>query len=86
MENETLSVRVDMTHTDGNFRFNVFTSEEINPHMLRAILAGGVALSIKAEQGPEKQGKVMKEVIDYLTSEFISTHSFENAKFIHPEK
>lgn len=85
MENETLSVRVDMTHNDGTFRFNIFTSDEIDKDMLRAILAGGLALSIKAEQGPENQGIAMKEVIDYLTSEFISTHSFENAKFISPQ-
>jgi hypothetical protein len=85
MENETLSVRVDMTPNDGTFRFNIFTSDEIDKDMLRAILAGGLALSIKAEQGPEKQGIAMKEVIDYLTSEFISTHSFENAKFISPQ-
>jgi len=85
MENETLSVRVDMTPNDGTFRFNIFTSDEIDKDMLRAILAGGLALSIKAEQGPENQGIAMKEVIDYLTSEFISTHSFENAKFISPQ-
>jgi hypothetical protein len=53
--------------------------------MLRAMLVGGVALSIKAEEGPEKQGVAMKEVIDYLTSEFISTDSFENAKYVYPE-
>lgn len=85
MENETLSVRVDMTPNDGTFRFNIFTSDEIDKDMLRAILAGGLALSIKAEHGPENQGIAMKEVIDYLTSEFISTHSFENAKFISPQ-
>jgi hypothetical protein len=27
----------------------------------------------------------MKEVIDYLTNEFISTDSFENAKYVQPE-
>jgi hypothetical protein len=48
-------------------------------------LAGGVALSIKSEKGPEKQGAAMKEVVDYLTSEFISTDSFENAKYVTPE-
>jgi hypothetical protein len=50
------------------------------------MLVGGVALTIKAEDGPEKQGAAMKEVIDYLNSEFISTDSFENAKFVIPQK
>lgn len=84
-ENNTLSVRVDMTHVDGKFRFNIFTSEEIHLETMRAILAGGVALSIKAEDSTEKQGVAMKEVIDYLTNEFISTDSFENAKYVYHE-
>jgi hypothetical protein len=53
--------------------------------MLRAMLVGGVALSIKSEKSPEKQGAAMKDVIDYLTNEFISTDSFENAKYVQPE-
>jgi hypothetical protein len=86
-ENETLSVRVDMTYADGKFNFQLFTDKEkkIETVMLRAILVGGVALTIKAEEGPEKQGAAMRETIDYLTSEFISTDSFENAKFIYPK-
>lgn len=80
-ENETLSVRVDMTYTEGRFNFQLSTSKEITPTMMRAILAGGIALNIKAEKGPENQGAAMKSVIDYLTHEFISTDSFENAKF-----
>jgi hypothetical protein len=84
-ENETLSVRVDMRYVDGRFNFQLFAGKEVKPEMLRAMLVGGVALSIKSEEGPEKQGVAMKEVIDYLTSEFISTDSFENAKYIHPE-
>jgi hypothetical protein len=84
-ENETLSVRVDMTYTEGKFNFQLYAPKEVKPEMLRAILTGGVALSIKSEKGPEKQGAAMKEVIDYLTNEFISTDSFENAQYISPE-
>ena len=84
-KDETLSVKVDMTYTEGRFNFRLSTSKEINPVMMRAILAGGLALTIKAEDGPENQGAAMKEVIDYLTSEFISTDSFENAKYTYPK-
>ena len=83
-ENETLSVRVDMTYVNGKFNFNLFTTESVSPEMMRAILAGGLALTIKAEEGPKKQGEAMKDVMDYLTSEFISTNSFENAKYVIP--
>ena len=84
-ENETLSVRVEMTYVGGRLNFQLFADKEVKSEMLRAMLVGGVALSIKAEQGPEKQGVAMKEVIDYLTSEFISTDSFENAKYVYPK-
>ena len=83
-ENDTLSVRVDMTHVGGKFHFNLSTTEGISHEMMRAILAGGLSLTIKAEEGPKKQGEAMKEVMDYLTSEFISTNSFENAKYVIP--
>jgi hypothetical protein len=83
-ENETLSVRVDMTYVNGRFNFQLFAEKEVKPEMLRAMLVGGVALTIKAEEGPEKQGVAMKEVIDYLTSEFISTDSCENADNVYP--
>ena len=85
LENETLSVRVDMTYVNGRFNFQLFAEKEVKPEMLRAMLVGGVALTIKAEEGPENQGAAMKDVIDYLTNEFISTDSFENAKYVHPE-
>ena len=84
-ENKTLSVRVDMTYVNGRFNFQLFAEKEVKPEMLRAMLVGGVALTIKAEEGPEKQGAAMKDVIDYLTNEFISTDSFENAKYVQPE-
>ena len=83
-ENETLSVRVDMTYVNGKFNFNLFTTERVSHEMMRAILAGGLSLTIKAEEGPKKQGEAMKDVMDYLTSEFISTNSFENAKYVIP--
>jgi hypothetical protein len=86
IENETVSVRVDVTYSDGNYNFMLFVSDDIDNNLMRSVLAGGVALCIKAEDGPEKQGAAMKEVIDYLNSEFISTDSFENAKFVIPQK
>lgn len=85
-ENETLSVRVDMTYVNGRFNFQLYAPKEVKSEMLRAMLVGGVALSIKSEKGPEKQGAAMKDVIDYLTNEFISTDSFENAQYISPEE
>ena len=84
-ENETLSVRVDMTYVGGRLNFQLFTDKGVKPEMLRAMLVGGVALTIKAEDGPEKQGQAMREVIDYLNNEFVSIDSFMDAKYTNPE-
>ena len=84
-ENETLSVRVDVTYADGKFNFSLLTGKEIQPEMLRAMLVGGVALTIKSEDSPEKQGQAMREVINYLNNEFVSIDSFMDAKYAKPE-
>ena len=82
-ENETITLRVDITNKGGKLNLSISTSEEIPSYQLRGILAGGLALAIKAEDGPEKQGKAMTEVIDYLTHEFVDVNSFSDAKFMY---
>ena len=47
-ENETLSVRVDMTYVNGRFNFQLFAEKEVKPEMLRAMLVGGVAFSARS--------------------------------------
>ncbi len=45
-----------------------------------SVLVGGVALSIRAEETPKDQAKALRDVIDYLESEFIDPDSFSDAK------
>jgi hypothetical protein len=48
--------------------------------MIRSVVVGGVALSIRAEDTPKDQAKALRDVIDYLESEFIDPNSFSDAK------
>jgi hypothetical protein len=48
--------------------------------MIRSVLVGGVALSIRVEDGPKNQAKALRDVINYLESEFINPDSFSDAK------
>jgi hypothetical protein len=46
--------------------------------VIRSILVGGVALSIRSEKTPELQAKVMRSVVNHLESEFINPDSFND--------
>jgi hypothetical protein len=48
--------------------------------MIRSVLVGGVALSIRAEETPKDQARALRGVIDYLESEFIDPDSFSDAQ------
>lgn len=72
-ENELAKITV--TQVDGD---NVLTYED-----MARCLAGGIALLVKMvkEDGMEDY-VVMKNIIDYLNSEFVSNTSFADAKRI----
>jgi hypothetical protein len=78
MEEIKMTVSVEVTVKDERFYFNILTNEGISLPMIRSILAGGLALSIRGEKTPETQAKAIKEVIDYLESEFINPDSFHD--------
>ena len=81
MEENKLKVSVEVTIEDNdNFIFNILAPRSLNTDMIRSVLVGGVALSIRAEETPKDQAKALKDVIDYLESEFIDPDSFSDAK------
>jgi hypothetical protein len=81
MEEIKMTVSVEVTVKDERFYFNILTNEGISLPMIRSILAGGVALSIRGEETHELQAKAISEVIDYLESEFINPDSFHDNNF-----
>lgn len=81
MEEAKMSVTVEVTiKEDNTFLFNILASESLDNQLIQSVLAGGLALSIRAEETPKKQAKVLKDVIDYLESEFINPDSFSDVK------
>jgi hypothetical protein len=79
MEETKMDVVVEVTIKDGRFYFNIKANENMEVDLIRSVLAGGLALTIRGEETPQKQGKVLREVISYLESEFINTDSFSDA-------
>jgi hypothetical protein len=81
MEETKLKVSVEVTiEDDNNFLFNILAPKSTDRDMIRSILAGGVALSIRAEDNPKDQARALREVIDYLESEFIDPDSFSDVE------
>jgi hypothetical protein len=46
---------------------------------------GGISLLIKAEEGPEKQGEAIRDVIDRLQQEFVDVDSFNDIFYQKPK-
>jgi hypothetical protein len=84
MEENKIKVSVEVTiEDDSNFIFNILAPQSLDTDMIRSVLVGGVALSIRAEETPKDQAKALKDVIDYLESEFIDPDSFSDVqKFV----
>ena len=81
MEETKLKVSVEVTiEGDNNFLFNILAPQSMDRDMIRSVLAGGVALSIRAEENPKDQARALRDVIDYLESEFIDPNSFSDAQ------
>lgn len=76
METNKLNVVVGVAIEDDGFFFDISASDGMDSEMIRSVLAGGLALSILGEKTPEEQAKAMRDVIEYLESEFINTDSF----------
>ena len=83
-----LTVGVEVTQKDdGKYYFNLLAENHVTIESIRSILAGGLVLSILAEKTPEAQAKAMKETLDYMNNEFISTDTFaESVDLENPDE
>ena len=81
MEENKIKVTVEVTiEDDNNFIFDILATSSLDSDMIRSVLVGGVSLSIRAEKTHKEQAKALREVIDYLESEFINPDSFSDAQ------
>ena len=80
MEEERLSVTVDVTLKDNKFFYNIMAMKGMNMDDIISVLCGGLALSIRSRETPELQGQTLRHIIGHLESEFINVDSFSDVK------
>jgi hypothetical protein len=80
MEEEKLSVTVDVTLKDNKFFYNIMAMKGMNMDDIMSVLCGGLALSIRSRETPELQGQTLRDIIGHLESEFINVDSFSDVK------
>jgi hypothetical protein len=80
MEEEKLSVTVDVTLRDNKFFYNIMAKKGMNMDEIISVLCGAIALSIRSRETPELQGQTLRDIIGHLESEFINVDSFSDVK------
>jgi len=76
----TAIVRVEFVNGKTNVNLLQPDNQELSTDELGRILAGGIALCIR---GSENEVEYMKEIIDYLNSEFVNPDSFSDIEKRH---
>jgi len=80
IEEEKLSVTVDVTLKDNKFFYNIMAMKGMNMDEIISVLCGAIALSIRSRETPELQGQTLRDIIGHLESEFINVDSFSDVK------
>jgi hypothetical protein len=80
MEEEKLSITVDVTLRNGKFFYDIMAKNGMNMDEIISVLCGGLALSIRSKGTPELQGQTLRDVIRHLESELINVDSFSDVK------
>lgn len=80
MEEEKLSVTVDVTLRDNKFFYDIMAKKGMNINDIISVLCGAISLSIRSRETPELQGQTLRDIIGHLESEFINVDSFSDVK------
>jgi hypothetical protein len=80
MEEEKLSVTVDVTLKDNKFFYDIMAKKGMNIDEIISVLCGAISLSIRSRETPELQGQTLRDIIGHLESEFINEDSFSDVK------
>ena len=80
MEEEKLSVTVDVTLRDNKFFYDIMAKKGMNMDETISVLCGAISLSIRSRETPELQGQTLRDIIGHLESEFINVDSFSDVK------
>lgn len=82
MEENKMKVCVEVSVVDEKFLFDIMAHTSLTMEDIRSILVGAVCMTIHGEKTPKDQGRVLKEVIEYMEQDFINTESFSDVSFI----
>jgi len=80
MEEEKLSVTVNVTLRDNKFFYDIMAKKGMNINDIISVLCGAISLSIRSRETPELQGQTLRDIIGHLESEFINVDSFSDIK------
>jgi len=80
MEEEKLSVTVNVTLRDNKFFYDIMAKKGMNINDIISVLCGAISLSIRSRETPELQGQTLRDIIGHLESEFINVDSFSDVK------
>ena len=75
---EKLYVGVHTEFKDGRAFCYLNSSKEMSLSDVRAVLVGGLTLTIKGIENPEEQYKTFKEVVRFIESELFNDDSFKD--------
>jgi uncharacterized protein YggU (UPF0235/DUF167 family) len=74
MEEHGARIIIEVTEkTQGRYDYFISGSHQLSLSETRGILVGALHLCVMGENTPSEQGKALREVIEFLESEFIST-------------
>ena len=66
MEEEKLSVTVDVTLKDNKFFYNIMAMKGMNIDEIISVLCGAISLSSLSRETPELQGQTLSDIIGHL--------------------
>jgi hypothetical protein len=72
-EGLSATINIEVSEEDGRYDYTISCDRELPLDEVRGILAGALSLTILGEPNPHSQGEALKDVLEFLQTEFIST-------------
>jgi hypothetical protein len=72
-EGLSATINIEVSEEDGRYDYTISCDRELPLDEVRGILAGALSLTILGEPNPHLQGEALKDVLDFLQQEFVST-------------
>jgi len=67
------TITIEVVEEGGRYDYTISSDRSMALDEVRGILAGALSLTILGEPNPHLQGEALKDVLDFLQQEFVST-------------